>query len=511
MVPAITSENKLELTPIKEIHRGIAPETYSHYRVGCDPHSGNIVFPFFNISGDTLLFQKIRFPDNSPEKYNGINVVSKGFQQSALFGSWLWPNGGRYLTITEGEFDALSAYELMGSKWASVSLKNGVNSVLTDDDRKFIEKWENVTLCLDNDKPGQDAAKKYALMFPKKVKIVTLSKHKDANEYLQAKDFTFVQEWWKAREYTPEGLVSGKDTWDILNKEDKKRGVKWPWNGIQNKLFDIQTSKLYLVTAGSGVGKSEVIKEIGLHIAESDKDSKLGVMFLEESVQETVKIFTGMKLGMNLRIPDNVPSFEDKKRAWSDLFDNDRWLFWDHFGSNDIDSVCSQVRFVAVNFGARYIFLDHVSIIVSAQEHGDERKALDEIMTKLRMLVQETDICLFLVSHLRRSDKTAHEEGGVTSLAQLRGSAAIGQLADVVIGLERNGQADNEVERNITTLRLLKNRITGETGPCAYLQWSRDTGRLSELDGINGVLEKIEESKGLNTKSVAGGKADKDV
>lgn len=206
----------------------------------------------------------------------------------------------------------------------------------------------------------------------------------------------FVQEWWKAKEYTPEGLTQGKDTWEILNKEENQKGIPWPWRGIQNKLFDIQSPRLYLLTAGSGVGKSEVLKEIAIHIAETDKEAKLGVLFLEESIRETVKIFTGMKLRLNLRIPDNVPSMDDKRKAWSDLFDNDRWVFWDHFGSNNIESVCNQVRFIATNFGAKYIFLDHVSIVVSAQEHGDERKALDEIMTKLRMLVQECNICLFL-------------------------------------------------------------------------------------------------------------------
>jgi twinkle protein len=103
-------------------------------------------------------------------------------------------------------------------------------------------------------------------------------------------------------------------------------------------------------------------------------------------------------------------------------------------------------------------------------------------MTKLRTLAQELDVCLFLVSHLRRSnDSTPHEEGGVTSLSQLRGSAGIGQLADIVVGLERNGQADNTIERNLTTLRILKNRYTGETGPACYLLWEKERGRLKEI------------------------------
>lgn len=115
-------------------------------------------------------------------------------------------------------------------------------------------------------------------------------------------------------------------------------------------------------------------------------------MFLEESLKRSVKDFVGIELNTNLRLPENVVEPERKSDAWRSLFDNDRWIFWDHFGSNDIDTVCNQVRFIANNFGAKYIFLDHISIIVSDGSHGDERKALDEIMTKLRTLVQELDI-----------------------------------------------------------------------------------------------------------------------
>jgi twinkle protein len=47
-------------------------------------------------------------------------------------------------------------------------------------------------------------------------------------------------------------------------------------------------------------------------------------------------------------------------------------------------------------------------------------------------------------------------------LAQLRGSAAIGQLSDIVIGLERNQQdKDNS---NISHVRVLKNSWSGDTG-----------------------------------------------
>ena len=50
----------------------------------------------------------------------------------------------------------------------------------------------------------------------------------------------------------------------------------------------------------------------------------------------------------------------------------------------------------------------------------------------------------------------------------------------MVFALIRNGQADTEDKRNLTTIRVLKNRFSGETGPCCWLKWDKNTGRMEE-------------------------------
>ena len=147
-----------------------------------------------------------------------------------------------------------------------------------------------------------------------------------------------------------------------------------------------------------------------------------------------------------------------------------------------VDQVVARVRFMAKALDCKVVVLDHISILVSGGQHGDERKALDEIMTKLRTLTQDTGIVLFAVSHLKRPEGKGHEEGAVTSVSQLRGSASIAQLSDFVIGLERNGQADDETERNTTSIRVLKNRFSGITGPAGSVLYNADTGRLLEYE-----------------------------
>ena len=152
-------------------------------------------------------------------------------------------------------------------------------------------------------------------------------------------------------------------------------------------------------------------------------------------------------------------------------------FLYDHFGSADPDTIYSRIEFMALALDIKIIFLDHLSILISGLE-GEERKMIDVTMTRLRSLVAKTGIKLFLVSHLRRTqtDKN-HEEGARVTLGQLRGSAAISQLSDTVIGLERNQQTTAE---DTTTLRLLKNRYSGEVGIACSLKYQPHSCRYIE-------------------------------
>ena len=101
-------------------------------------------------------------------------------------------------------------------------------------------------------------------------------------------------------------------------------------------------------------------------------------------------------------------------------------------------------------------------------------------MTRLRSLVERTGIALFLVSHLRRAsnDKHSHEEGGRVSLSSLRGSHSIAQISDSVVALEVDQQSD--AERKLTTVRVLKNRYSGEVGVACELAYDLNTCRFIE-------------------------------
>ena len=135
-----------------------------------------------------------------------------------------------------------------------------------------------------------------------------------------------------------------------------------------------------------------------------------------------------------------------------------------------------------VGCGCRWIVVDHLHMLVSATIEGDERRAIDMIMTKLRSICEETGAGMILVSHLRRVEgNKGHENGVQVNLSHLRGSQSIAQLSDCVIALERNQQADDPEEANTTVLRVLKSRYTGDVGLATKLLYNNETGRLEEL------------------------------
>ena len=456
--------------------RRITKSTMEKY--GVVRESNNLYFPYYD-KDSQLVAAKVR--PVTEKKFSTAGDWTKG----TLFGQNLYPSGGKYITITEGEFDALAAFQMTGSKWPVVSVRNGAGSALKDckAQYEYLNSFETIVVCFDNDKPGIKASKEVAELFGNKCKLFKpLPDLKDACDWLSdSKEAQFVDRWWRAEQFVPDGIVSGSTLWDMVSEPVSKADCLYPWNGLNNLSGGIRKGELVTVTAGSGLGKSQVLRELVWHLIKNT-DANLGLMFLEESVRKTALSMMSMAANTPLHLPETVISNDDRKAAFESTLGTGRIYLFDHFGSTSIENIVNRVRYLAKGMSCQYVFLDHLSIIISSQESGDERKALDEVMTKLRMLVQETNIALILVSHLKRPSDKGHEEGAVTSLAQLRGSASIAQLSDMVIGLERNGQAEDKIERNTTRVRVLKNRWSGETGPACNLLYNKETGRMFEIE-----------------------------
>lgn len=423
-----------------------------------------------------LTGYKIRKPNK--------NFVQHGTNPDHTFlGQEKW-SGGKLLVIFEGEYDCLS-YAAIRKSWPCVSLPNGADSAEKSirSNLDWLLKFEEIILCFDSDDHGQKAVKNAIQLLPPRVgKVGKIEKYKDANEALVAGDSKAIMQMvWTAAEYEPDGIISGSKLLQMVLEDPKTQSAEYPYKFLNDKLHGLRKGELVTITAGSGIGKSTFVSEIAYDLLTRQNET-VGYVALEENIRRTARRFVGMDLNYPVHIDRGHFTDAQIEDAFNRTLGTGRLFLYDHFGSLDPTVLLNRIRHLVSGCGCSWIVFDHLSILVSGLDQGDERRAIDQTMTKLRSFVEETGCGMLLVSHLRRptGDK-GHENGAQTSLSQLRGSAAIGQLSDICIGLERNQQSENDSEG--TTVRVLKNRFTGWCGVSGTVKYNETTGRMLELSG----------------------------
>jgi twinkle protein len=470
-----SKKTKRGLTPVTDVfrpftERGFTEETVKRYKIHVAKEGDDFVakYPLFDTENNHVA--------------NKVRLAEKGFtqegqpQKAGLFGRHAFePGSAKAITVVEGQDDAPAAYQIMGSKYPVVSVhsaSSAIHDIQTD--FEYLNSFETIVFAFDNDDAGRKAAKAAAgCGFPLgKVKLLTLRRHKDANDYLKAKESEqFSKEWWQAPTWKPDGLKLGSDMWSEIIDRKEHFTVLYPFEGVNKLTFGLRLSEMTIITADTGVGKTALIKAIEhkLLTDEEVKEKNYGVGFLhlEEPNGDTALGLLSVHNGVPYHIPGVERPQSELRKAYDELLNNNRVVIWDHFGSNSVDAVVAKIRHMAA-LGCKYIVIDHLSIIVSDQA-GDERKQLDEIATKVKTLAMEQDLCIIAVIHTNRQ-------------GQIRGTAGVEQLANIVIRLERDKTEDNEWRRNITKVTVEKNRFTGYTGPASYLWYNKETGRLLELD-----------------------------
>jgi len=467
--------------------RKISKATAIKYGVKVVEATGDHIYPFY--SGNQMVATKVR--------YKSHDGISKNFSwtgsttEAGLFGEQLFSGGGKYVTLVEGECDAMAGYEMLGSKWAVVSIKRGASGAVKDvkESLEFLESFDNIVICFDNDKAGKQASQKVARLFtPSKAKIMTLPEQfNDPNDMLIAnKANSFSQAWWSAKTYTPAGVINVSEFKEKFFTREKKVSVPYPYEGLNKKLYGLRQGELVTFTGGTGLGKSSVTRELEHWLIKNTEDN-VGIIALEEDPNRTISGILSIEANKRLYIEQELEQLSKEEiNNYFDILYNGKnenrvWVHA-HFGTNSIEDIFSKLRYMIVGCGCKWVVVDHLHMLVSAMFEGDERRAIDSIMTKLRSICEETGAGLILVSHLRRVDgNKGHENGVQVSLSHLRGSQSIAQLSDCVIALERNQQAEDVQESNTTQLRVLKSRYTGDVGLACRLLYDRETGRLNEI------------------------------
>ncbi len=131
------------------LKRGISQKTCQFWGYGVADYKGQKVqvANYRSRAGD-LSAQKIRFANKDFSVVGNIKDVG-------LYGEHLWRDGkgGKFITVCEGELDAMSLSQVMDNKWPVVSLPSGCTSAkkALGKSIEWLSKYEYVVLMFDMD------------------------------------------------------------------------------------------------------------------------------------------------------------------------------------------------------------------------------------------------------------------------------------------------------------------------------------------------------------------------
>jgi twinkle protein len=457
--------------------------------IGSNGEPVKFFFPFHNEKG-AIVGYKVKVPGDK----KATRVVGDANQ---IFGLAPFRSGGKRIILTEGEEDKLAvdqanALYYSGDHYPVVSVGSatGANKLCMEE-RETLRRYDEIILWFDNDDPGRKAAAEVAKTLGyDKVKIARCEA-KDANDRLREVGLSregaqkLLRAVWDAKPYSPASIVSGSDTWEQFEEFLDMEFLPWPpfLPQLNQKTFGRALGTITMFVAGTGVGKSSLLREDIHHIWKTT-NLKIGLCFLEEDIGETVSGLLSIHMNQRIGLPNSKVTRAEKKAAWDELMNNDRFLLIDHQGSVGDGSLLDKLEYLVLS-GCQVIYLDHITIAVSESQENDTNKAIDIFMSGLLKLVKRhKKVWIGVVSHLRKvsAGSESFEKGAEISEDDLKGSGSLKQISFQTIAIERDKYAEDPRERHISNLRLLKDRKTGESGPAGSYRFNGDNGRLEYVE-----------------------------
>lgn len=400
------------------------------------------------------------------------------------------------LYVFEDELSAMSGYQALMKfntnpqykhiSPACVALPYGSKSAgrAFAQNREFVDRFREIVVCMDADEEGNKAARIIQSIHPD-AKVVRLSM-KDANDLLMAgREKELYQALrFGAKQETPDCAVSIADCIDEALKKPEW-GLSYPWPELTKMTYGIRYGEIVAIGGGVGTGKSLVGHELAAHLTKVE-GQKVGMFMLEETLGNTIKNVCGKIDHVPYHKPD--AEYDEERFRETAMSLNDSLFLWRNFGQNNWDNIKQCIRYWVVSEGVKFIVLDNITCMVSHLSPSEINTEIGRLASELAGLCNELEFTCFIFSHLNppRNGKP-HEEGGEVQEVQFTGSRNLMRYSQVILGFERNKQGEGH-EKNISKIRLLKDRNYGQTGfmHCEYIP---ETGKMNEYHPPEGEAD----------------------
>lgn len=402
------------------------------------------------------------------------NFYAQGLSADQLFGMDKFNAGSaKAVTITEGELDALSAFQMLGSKYPVVSLPSATPSnKLFERCKDWIDSFEKIYLSFDSDGKSDGVAQKLANMFPNRVYLVPHDKYKDANEFLQAGERdAYKNAWWNAKKYIPENIFNTTEQFlSIIHDEDDSSYVSTGIQALDDVILGLMRGHFTVFQAPEGIGKTEFMRYLEYSLLQKQQCT-IAICHMEEVKKRSLLGLASYVLDKNVTRKDLIDNQTEVDEAITLLTQDERLYQFSLGVDEDPLEILERIRFLSQACDVQYIFFEPIQDLAYSRQ-GDEsvEQFLSQLSTKLARLAAELNVGIITIAH-------ENDDGAI------RDCRMIGKRASVVIKLQRDKMSQDDDERNTTQLLVVKNRPTGSTGYAGQLLFNPDTFTLTEKYG----------------------------
>lgn len=432
-------------------------------------------------AGGNWLCDAFGYPSNvkyrspTPEGEKKVCVWKQSGQgANELYGPEWTPGASKRIYLTEGEYDAASLYQLLGKTWPVKSIpSSSIGPKFLQHNQKELEAYDEIVYAGELDESGRKAADLLYSAYPQKMLYVALTKHKDANAYLNSDDADELK--WAARKpqkYSPPNFHTGDDDWlRALREENPYQSYRIGHSQLDAKTRGLVKGGITFIKAPRGAGKTEFFRYMQYQLRKKHPEVAYGLIHMEEMLSTTLRCMATYELGVNVRTKEDQDErgITDKQveDAVLGLKGDGKIVPFELLPTDEPLSIVEYVRLAATVFGCEFVFIDHMQRLVYRSGLDRATENLTQVATQLAELCKELNIGVIAISHINTN--------GVTQYA-----AAMENEAIIVIDVVRDVESDDEIEKDMSEFMITKNRPFSKLHSAGRVYFDPETTILEE-------------------------------
>lgn len=426
-----------------------------------------------------------------------VGIVGKDCD---LVGQFRFKNNNHTCLIVGGEIKQRAAYQMLiddqkrrgkedYESIAVVSPTIGENGAWKQVQKQYswLSQFKKIVVCMDMDDAGQLANEAICKILPKGKSFIMKMSFNDADEYIKhGKEQAFINDFWKAKQWTPSGIVDSDQIYSEIKERAKVDKLPFPpmMEGVNRALAGgVNYGYICNILAGSGSGKTSAINQCIAYWM-IDLDLNIAVLSLEAEAAEfgenLLSHYMGKKIALIKDKEERIAFVGSKEAedAANTLFKRQdgtsRLYLLDDRG--DYSQLQEKVEEMIIACNCKVICIDVLSDVFA----GKTIEEVDKWMAWEKKIVKQYGVIIINISHVRKSGsgEKAASQGAFLTEESIIGSGTQYRSAGVNIALQRDKNNPDEMIKNTTSVHVLKSRSTGWTGLACEMYYDSSTHTL---------------------------------